>query len=77
MGNTSQKNKLMINRGAKGIPFHPTMRISRSSRFCRNQWALQMFKPNCFVGDRCPGPTVQEIIEHYFKELQRTGHKAV
>lgn len=71
--------KLMVQKGTskKHQPFHPKM-ILRNTGYARGHWQVMMFNLGLYVGDdtiRERGFTDQ--VQHYLKELRRTGHKVV
>jgi hypothetical protein len=71
-------NKPLMVQYGRNPPFHPTLRIFVESGYCHNQWTSQFFKPGCFPGEACVGRiSLPELIEHYFSELKRCGHKIV
>jgi hypothetical protein len=70
--------RLMVQSG-RNPPFHPRLFISPNSGYKRNQWCGVYFKPTAHCGEHWAANEIPlaELVEHYLKELLRTGHKQV
>lgn len=69
--------KLMVQRGKRSQPFHPTLRL-RNTGYSDGHWLEMCFRPGVFCGaGTIRERNLPEAIAHYFEELKRLGHVEV